>query len=155
MKLNNLSYQIIEFNEQNIEEGYFVKDEELPIISIEFLIDGKTVSDLLKTNNKAIPYYLFENDLPKFSRNEELYLLGVCKCGVDGCGRVTCVVNKEQGFVTFREISNNRVKFPKEFEFRFSRENYDLVITEVLKKINEYRSAIKNELSAKNKSGDK
>jgi hypothetical protein len=137
MKLNKLGYQIIELNEESIKSGYFVDDEDFPGMLFELLIDGETISSLLNTKHKAIPYFYFENDFPKSERKER-YLLAVCKCGVEGCGSVTFILEKQKDFVTFREIFNHRVELPKHFEFRFLHENYDAVIKEIIAKAGEY-----------------
>ena len=154
MKLNKLSYRIIEPNDQSIEDDYFVDYEDFPTISFELLIDGETISDLLKTNNKTIHYYYFENDLPSYFhsyRNKEIHIIGVCSCGIDSCGSATCVLDKGEDLVAFREIFNGGLEFPKDFEFRFSRENYDSMIKEVIEQANKYkRNELEDEFNKEN-----
>lgn len=152
MELNKLTYRVVEQNDQTIEEDYFVDYQDSPTISFELLIDGKSISSLLEASNKAIPYYYFEeNDLPSYFynyRNKQVHTIGVCSCGVSGCGESTCVLEKSEDFVTFREIFKDGFEFPEEFQFKFSRQNYESVITEIVKKANEYKK--KNELQKAN-----
>ena len=136
MKLNKLSYRIVKPDDRSIKEKYFVDYEDCPTISFEFLIDGKTIGSLLETNNKAIPYYYFEGDLPSYfhrHRNKKVHIIGVCSCGVDGCGSATCVLEKGEDFVIFREIFKDGFEFPKDFQFKFSKQNYESIIEEIVK----------------------
>ncbi len=147
MELNKLSYQVVELNDQSIEYKYFVDYEDFLTISFELLIDEAPIGSLLKTNNKAIPYYYFENDLPSYFHNysnKEVHIIGVCSCGVDSCGNATCVLEKGESFVTFREIFKDGFEFPKDFKFKFSRENYDSVISEIRKRAKEYKETIES-----------
>ncbi|MGI8670754.1 MAG: hypothetical protein ACR2J3_13050 [Aridibacter sp.] len=144
MESNKLSYRIIELNDQSIKDDYFVDYEDSPTISFEFLIDGKPIGSLLETNNKAVPYYYFENDLPSYFhkyRNKEIHIIGVCSCGIDSCGNASCILEKEKEFVVFREIFKDGYEFPENFQFKFSRENFDAVITEIVEKANEYKKS--------------
>ncbi len=148
MNLNKLSYRIVEPNEQTIKEDYFVDYEHSPTISFELLIDEKPISSLLEANNKAIPYYYFEeNDLPSYFHNyrsRQVYIIGVCSCGEGGCGESTCVLEKDEDFVIFKEIYKDGFEFPKDFSFKFSQENYDSVISEIIKLAKEYKENIEN-----------
>ncbi len=151
MKLNKLSYRILEPNDQTIDEDYFVDYEDSLMPSFELLIDGKSVSSLLEASNKAIPYYYFENnDLPSYFhnyRNKEVHIIGVCSCGISSCGSSSCVLEKGRDFVTFKEIYEDGFEFPKDFSFKFSRENYDFVIDEISKMAKEYKEKVENKNS--------
>ena len=148
MKLNKLSYRIVEPNEQTIEEDYFVDYEDSPTISFELLIDEKPISSLLEANNKAIPYHYFDKDnLPSYFhnyRNKEVHIIGVCSCGQCGCGESTCVLEKNDDFVIFRDIFKDGFEFPKDFSFKFSRENYNSVINEIKKLAKEYKEKLES-----------
>lgn len=151
MKLNKLAYRVVEQNDQTIEEDYFVDYEDSPTISFELLIDGNSIGSLLNTNNKAIPYYYFEEDLPSYFhsyRNKEIHIIGICSCGVGGCGDATCVLEKSEDLIIFREIFKDGYEFPENFQFKFSRQNYESVIAEIVKKGNEYKK--NNELQKLN-----
>ncbi len=146
MKVNKLSYRIVEPNEQTIKEDYFVDYQDSPTISFELLIDGKPISSLLEADNKAIPYYYFEeNDLPSYFhnyRNMKVHTIGICSCGQGGCGESTCVLEKDKDFVVLKEIFKDGFEFPKDFSFKFSRENYDSVTNEIKKLAEEYKEKI-------------
>ena len=129
MKLNKLSYRVI-------------KDDYEPKFSIELLIDEKPIGVLFETEERKIPYYLFEKDLPSYHsdyENKEFHIIGVCSCGDAGCGCLGCVLKKEADFVTLQEIFNDGFRFPKDLMFRFSRENYDSVLEEILGRVREYK----------------
>lgn len=148
MKLSKLGYRIVEPNDQTIKEVYFVDFADSPTISFELLIDEKSVSSLLKANNKAIPYYYFEkDDLPFYFhnyRNKEVHIIGVRSCGESGCGESTCVLDKNEDFVIFKEIYKDGFEFPKDFNFKFSRGNYDSVINEINKLAKEYKEKVED-----------
>ena len=123
MKLNKLGFQISK-NDHKFDQSNW----------IEFLIDGESLSTLLETRHKSIPFCYFEKDLPSYYEyhlGKEIYYLAVCNCGIASCGSITCVLDKKEDFVTFQSISIGSRKFSE--EFRFTRENYDLEIKKILK----------------------
>jgi len=135
MKLNELSYRIEE-----------EKDSRSPKLWFELLIDGESIEKLLG-DEKAIPHYYFEdveNDLPFYINFEgkKLHLLGVCICGHDGCGSIDCEIEKDNDFVDFKVFyPEGGYKPPEDIKFRFSRGNYDFVISEIKRKAREYKES--------------
>ena len=53
-----------------------------------------------------------------------------------------CVIKKDGDVVTFREIFNDGLEFPKDLEFKFSRDNYDAVVKEIVGRTNEYKKTV-------------
>ncbi|MGI8467464.1 MAG: hypothetical protein ACR2N3_03345 [Pyrinomonadaceae bacterium] len=138
MELNKLSYQTEETNARR------------SILWFELLIDGETVEKLIE-DEKAIPYYLFEDedvDLPALFDYEDkkYHIIGVCTCGHFGCGSTDCEIEKDENFVNLKVIFRGSYKPPKDFKFKFSRENYDSVIGEIKKRAKEYKEKINNRL---------
>lgn len=133
MKLNKLSYRTIE-----------QKDEFLPELWFELIVDGESIEKFIG-EDKAIPYYYFEDDgddLPFYINtyhNKKLHFLGVCSCGSDGCGHRACEVEKDESFVNIQVFFYGSYKPQENIEFRFSRENYDFVISEIRKRSKEYK----------------
>lgn len=135
MKLNKLGCQILE------SEYKFH-----PRPWVEFLVDGESIDSLLKTGHKSIPLSYFKNDLPSYFDyflNKEIYNLAICKCGESSCGSVKCIIEKKNDFVIFKEIFIGINKFPN-LEFKFSRENFDEVIKEIVEKQDKYKEDSKS-----------
>lgn len=135
MELNKLGYQVEE-----------QKDSRRPNLWFELVIDGEPIENFIG-EDKSIPYYYFdgdENDLPlqRNFENRKLYLLGVCICGESGCGSTECEVEKNQDSVELKVFYPSwGYQPPKEIKFRFSRENYDSVISEIRERAKEYKEA--------------
>jgi len=125
MKLNKLGYQVEE-----------EKDTRSPKLWFELVIDGETVENLID-GEKAIPHYYFVDDgddLPFYVNyeNKKLHFLGVCICGHDSCGSTDCEIEKDNNFVTLKVFYyDGGYKPPEDIKFRFSRENFDSVISEI------------------------
>lgn len=145
MKLNKLSFRVVE-----------VEGEHIPNFSIELIIDDKPLGILFDTQDNKIPHWYVEEDLtanylysgedlPSYYdnyKNKEIHLIGVCSCGESGCGCLGCVIKKDGDVVTFREIFNDGLEFPKDLEFKFSRDNYDAVVKEIVGRTNEYKKTV-------------
>lgn len=134
MKLNKLSYQVEE--EKNARRS---------ILWFELLIDDETVDKLIG-DEKAIPYYFFEDndvDLPTFFdyENKKFHVIGVCTCGDIGCGSTNCEIEKNENSVNLQVIFPAGYKPQKDFKFKFLRENYDSIIDEIKKRAKEYKEA--------------
>jgi hypothetical protein len=136
MKLNKLSYQVEE-------------DEKRSILWFELIIDEKPIGKLIEDDG-AIPHYFFEDneyDLPSYFdsyKNEESYILGVCSCGDIGCGMSQCKIEKDESFVALQVYYPNNYKPPGDIKFKFSRENFDSVISEIRKQAKLYRETIES-----------
>lgn len=137
MKLNKLSFQTEEENARR------------SILWFELFIDGESIEKLLE-DEKAIPHYYFEdveNDLPFYINYEgkKLHFLGVCTCGNDGCGNIACEIEKDESFVDFKVFyPEGGYKPPKDIIFKFTRENYDSVVSQITKQAKEYKEATEN-----------
>ncbi len=111
-------------------------------LSIELLIDEKPIEGLAESDNRAIPFYYFENDdLPHFySEYEgfELYVLGVCSCGDAGCGSAECEIVQEKDWVVFRNFRYGH-SLLEDAEFRFTHENYNSVIKAIVDEVRKYK----------------
>ncbi len=134
MKLNKLSYRI--------EETEVARRS---ILWFELLIDGEPIEKLIG-DEKAIPYYFFEEndtDLTTFFdyENKKYHVVGICACGDAGCGSTDCEIEKVENFVNLQVIFRGGYKHPKDLKFKFSRENYDSVISEIKKRAKEYKEA--------------
>lgn len=136
--LNVLSYRIIENDSKYTEKLLF-----------ELLIDGQPIcGNLAETGDNAIPYYEFENgDLPYFReeyKSVRQYIIAVCVCGNSGCGSESCQIIKQGDYVIFKDFSSGCSLSTENYEFIFSRENYDSVINQILKRINEFEEINKS-----------
>ncbi|HEY0428551.1 MAG TPA: hypothetical protein VGC76_12290 [Pyrinomonadaceae bacterium] len=134
MELNKLSFQVIE-GERNSLTG----------LCFELLIDGESIEKFIG-EDKAIPYYLFEEDevdLPAFLDYEKkkYHVIGVCICGDAGCGSTDCEIEKDENVVDLQVIFRGGYQPPEDIKFRFSRENYDAVIGEIKHRAKEYKEA--------------
>lgn len=97
---------------------------------------------MAESDNKAIPFYDFEtSELPHYySEFEgfELYVLGVCSCGNEGCGSAVCEIVREKDYVVFRNFRYGH-SLPKDAEFKFTNENYDSVMRAIFGDIEKYK----------------
>jgi hypothetical protein len=62
-------------------------------LSIELLVDGQPLGDLIGARDGDIPYWIFKDDLPHAGGHDpELRIVTVCSCGEYGCGHaeVSC-----------------------------------------------------------------
>ena len=119
-------------------------------LSIELLIDGQSLVELVELGDTLIPYYLFEGDLPLGYWGEDdssIRCIGVCTCGNMGCGAAECRVVREGDVIVFRDFSGN-VK-PNEGrkekdgkEFRVPSVNYDSVIAEIMRHVADHQARI-------------
>lgn len=126
MKLNQLSYQLI--NDGN---G----------LSVELFVDDVSINKLADSDNEAIPFWIFDNELPFLGtdKDSDVRIVGVCVCGEYGCGNTRCRVIKEQDIVIFREFFVDSYTNPRNIEFKFSSENYNSVISEIIKEVREFK----------------
>ena len=117
-------------------------------LAIELLIDGQPFVELVDLGDTLIPYYDFEGDLPLGywgADDPSIKCIGVCVCGISGCGRAECRVVRDGDVVVFRDFSgcvNPHVEQKKkeEKEFRVTSVNYDLVIADIMKEIVNYQA---------------
>jgi hypothetical protein len=82
------------------------------------------------------------SDLPPYSpeRGAEVRIVAVCSCGEYGCGRSLCRVVHEDDSVLFHDFEGDLGSEKSLKGFRFSSVNYSSVISEIVKRANEYES---------------
>ena len=125
MELNKLTYQRTDDNG----------------LSFELFVDNISINKLVESENEAIPYWVFEDELPSWGINKEsgFRIVGVCDCGEYGCGNTRCRVIREKDNVTFREFFVDGYINPRNIEFKFSLENYNSVISGIIKEVKNYK----------------
>lgn len=114
-------------------------------LSIELLIDGQPLVELIGLEDTAIPYWLFEGDLPHFrwyygEDDPSIKGIGVCSCGERGCGCVECRIVREGDVVVFRDFSADLRPKGERKEFRVTSANYDSVIAEIMRQVADYQA---------------
>lgn len=116
--------------------------------TIELLIDGRPLGELIEAEDSLIPYYMFEGDLPQGywgADDPSIRCVGICICGTIGCGNVECRVVREGDVVVFRDFGgcvNPNVMWKKEGgkEFRVTSVNYDSVMADIMKEVTDYQA---------------
>jgi hypothetical protein len=97
-------------------------------LTIDFLVDGKPLAELVGTDTIGVPYYYLENGLrPLTVRGEEYRIITCCNCGEAGCGSVVCKVVEDGEFVVFDDFQFSECS-PT---FRFSAANFKQVMAEI------------------------
>ena len=117
-------------------------------LSVELLMDGQPFAKLFPDDpDTKIPYYEFEGDLPSGYWGQDdtsIKCIGVCICGISGCGRTECRVVREGDTVIFRNISSCvNPRYPEKDdgrEFRVTSNNYDSVIADIMNKVENYKA---------------
>jgi hypothetical protein len=117
-------------------------------LSIELLIDGQPLAKLSpEDEDTKIPYYNFEGDLPLGYWGQDdasIRRIGVCICGIAGCGSTECRVVREGDVIVFRNIRGCvNPHYPENDdgkEFRVTSENYDSVIANIMKEVTNYQT---------------
>jgi hypothetical protein len=117
-------------------------------LSFELVIDGEPIGKLVgSSDDLEIPYRLFKNGTALFpaahlGRDSEKRVVAVCSCGEWGCSSTRCdVVKSWDGNIIFRDFITKRSKSDSVFNmamFCFSPINYDSVVTEISKKIQDH-----------------
>ena len=114
-------------------------------LSIELLVDGQPLGELVGSSDTSIPYWMFKDDLPYRSgsnkKHNPLRIVSVCACGESGCGSTECKVLREGDTVVFRDFGFIASPEGRKKVFRFSAANYEAVISDVLKRVSEYKAA--------------
>jgi len=116
-------------------------------LSFMLLVDGQPLGQLLGASPvEEIPYGAFiEDDLPRgwgagdpFYRGHEAEVrtVAICSCLVEDCGCILCRVVREGETVAFRDFWGAEVGGK---EFRFSRDNYETVVAEMVAQARAYR----------------
>jgi hypothetical protein len=122
-------------------------------LSIELLIDGQSLVELVDLGDKEsgdtlMPYYDFEGGLPLGywgADDPSIKCIGVCVCGISGCGRAECRVVREGDVIVLRDFSGcvnpHMAEKKKEGkEFRVTSANYDSVIADIMKQVADYQA---------------
>ena len=118
-------------------------------LSFELMVDGHLLGTLLGAGHTAIPYWLIENDLPSLPMYDEEYApeihittVAAC-CGEYGCGHTHCRVIAEGSTVLWRDFYVWESAQGAKKVFRFTRANYDAVISAIAQRSKEYGSRTK------------
>ena len=127
--MNTLSYRLTEDNG----------------LSVELLIDGHSLVELIGLEDRTIPYWYFEGDLPHFSwyygeEDSSIKCIGVCSCGEAGCGCVQCRVVREGHVVIFRDFNADLRPKDERKEFRVTSANCDSVIADIMRQVADYQA---------------
>ena len=112
-------------------------------LSVELLVDGQPLTEVIGSSDRAIPYWMFEDDLPylttRSKKHNPIRVVAVCACGESGCSSTQCQVSWEKGAVVFHDFSLGASSEAGKKEFKFTTANYNEVISGILKKIAEYK----------------
>lgn len=112
-------------------------------LSFDLLVDEQPLGRLIGQTDTAIPYWLFDGDLPHFRRSDiddfSVRGISVCSCGEPGCGCAECRVVFENDTVAFRDFKPDLRPKEKQTKFRFTKANYDRVISEIMKQVRDYQ----------------
>ena len=127
--MNYLGYRIIE------ENG----------LSIELTIDETSLGELIGSRDTAIPFWLFDNDLPHLppfgeKRNTGMKIVTVCSCGEYGCGHTHCRISQSNDTIILSEFEDGNTGKRSDQEFHIAKENYKAVISQILQTIDEHKS---------------
>ena len=95
------------------------------------------LAELIGVTDKAIPYWIIQDDLPYLppdgaEREPEVRIVTVCSCGEYGCGHTECRVVQDGRVVTFLDFGVGASAEGRKQVFRFSAENYDTVVGEIV-----------------------
>jgi hypothetical protein len=114
-------------------------------LSFELIIDGSPFGDLIGEPDMPITYWYFldegfDRQLPRSSwRDDGRRLIAVCSCGESGCGHVDCLVELGTELVIFKNFGGDTARDRmSDMEFRFSVENYQMVLSDIVNTAREY-----------------
>ncbi len=112
-------------------------------LSFELLVDGQPLGELVGGRDNGIPYWIIEDDLPRFpprgkNPDPEIRLIAVCSCGDYGCGHTLCHVILEDHTVVFCGFDADVNHEGRQKLFWFARVNFDAVVSEMVRLSREY-----------------
>jgi hypothetical protein len=112
-------------------------------LSFELLVDWQPLGALIGSQNHALPYWLLENDLPHWPPygshpDPEIRIVTVCSCGEHDCGHTQCRVIHADEQVIFRDFDFDASPEGRKQAFRFTRANYEAVVTEIARLAREF-----------------
>jgi hypothetical protein len=115
-------------------------------LSFELLIDEQPLGVVVGGRDSAIPYWIVDNDLPRYppsgpTENPAVRIVAVCSCGEYGCGHTRCEVVHEDSVVVFKNFDVDVTPEGRKMEFRFAVENYKRVVSEIVAQVREYQNA--------------
>src|SRR5262245_58655319 len=107
-------------------------------LSFELQIDQQPLGALIGNQDGSFPYWIVDDNLPYLpphggSRVVEYHIVCVCSCGEYGCGHTRCRIVLENDTVVFRDFECDVSAEGAKKEFRFSKSNFDAVVTEIVK----------------------
>jgi hypothetical protein len=111
-------------------------------LSFELLIDEEPLGELICVQDLAIPYWIFEDDLPYYpphstERESDIRIITVCSCGEYDCGHAQCRIVRNGNNVVFCDFDFDVTAEGSTKVFQFSAVNYDNVIKEIIRQVNE------------------
>jgi hypothetical protein len=106
-------------------------------LSFELLVDGLPLGELVGAKDWAIPFWIVEDDLPRWpphgeSREPEVRIVCCCSCGEYGCGHTQCRVIRDGDEVVFRDFKFDASPEGQRQVFRFAAINYQVVVSEIV-----------------------
>ena len=90
------------------------------------MIDGEHICDVLECAESGIPAWIAENGIPRYPVGataptpDDMRIVAVCGCSVEGCGHLRCEVRREGETVIFQNFVDEHGRPGKAARFVFS-----------------------------------
>src|SRR5262245_40636631 len=99
-------------------------------LSFELLVDGQPLGELVGSRDTAFPYWIVEDDIPKYppigtANHPGALIVCDCNCGEYGCGHTGCQMTRDGNEVVLKDFDFDVTQEGAKKEFRFSAANYD------------------------------
>lgn len=116
------------------------KTDSYHYLNFELLVDGELLGDLVGSQNTHFPYWIVEDNLPYFpplspeNREPDTFIVSVCDgCGEYGCGHTQCKILRNGNKIVFCAFQGELSSNAEEKEFCFSVENYESIVSQIVK----------------------
>lgn len=116
------------------------KTDNYQYLCFELLVDGEPLGELVGSQNTYFPYWIVEDDLPYYPphslehRESKIHIVSVCDgCGEYGCGHTRCKILRNSNEIVFSDFYGELSSNAKQQVFHFSVENYESVVSEIVK----------------------
>ena len=138
--MNTLSFRITEEND----------------LSFELLVDGESLGTLVDSCDKAIPFWLIEDDFPYFppygaNRDDAKRIVTVCSCGEYGCGHTHCRIQNHADSVVLSDFEFGVTSEGAKKRFQFPRSNYNDVVRQIVQLAREHKLSFSNNTVGRSK----